>query len=253
MLRSCVVWSRFLSGFATPLRRLLPWTSRLRFFLPSTLGGSRRFLSCLLLEMLADYLVTRLITVTLAAQRMLLLYLTGIPVSRILPLVDRQRGARRSSVAIPPAPSAVTLFPAITPVLAPAGRGIRLPPAKVHGRLPVVAYRDTKDKQRYNLRLHKPPGAVVPGTRVPVVVLVDPVHAVVKEIIAIHLWSIVDRVARHGGEFRVQRQVDPDAHVRQPDTDAHLGSGRSHRADQHPQNNQSAAFILHVILQRLQV
>ena len=86
--------------------------------------------------------------------------------------------------------------------------------------------------------LHKPPGAVVPGTRVPVIVLVNPVHAIVKEIIGIHLWSVVDRIARHRDEFRVQRQVDPDAHVGELDTDAHLGSAEvtEHNSIHSPMN-----------------
>ncbi|MFA7061602.1 MAG: hypothetical protein WC156_12405 [Pedobacter sp.] len=98
--------------------------------------------------------------------------------------------------------------------------------------------RDTQDKQRHHLRLHKRPGAVVPGAGIPVIVLVNPVHAIVKEIIGIHLWSVVDRISRYRDEMREQRQVDPDAHVWQPDTDAHLGFGRSHRAYQHRQHNQ---------------
>lgn len=47
----------------------------------------------LLPEVLADRLFTRLIAVLLAAQRLLLLQLAGIPVSRILPLVGRKGGS----------------------------------------------------------------------------------------------------------------------------------------------------------------
>jgi len=141
---------------------LLPWASHPRLFLPSPLSRCGRSLSSLLLKMLADCLVTRLVTVMLAAERPLLLHLAWIPVSRILPLVDGQRGGRRSRAAIPPVPSTSPLLPLMAPVLTPAGRRIRPPPAKVHWRLPVVAHGDTEDEQRHNLRLHNPPGAVVP-------------------------------------------------------------------------------------------
>ncbi|HEY3309512.1 MAG TPA: hypothetical protein VGJ93_13745 [Desulfuromonadaceae bacterium] len=166
----------------------------------------------LLLIVLADHLVTRLVTVALVAYRMLLFY-PGIPVSRVLSLVNWQRGAGWSRVALPPIPSPSALLPSMAPVLTPAGRRICLPPAKVHRRLPVIAHGDTEDKRRDNLWLYKPPRAVVPGTGVPCVILVNPVHAIIKEIVVIHLWGIIDWVARHRHEFRVQRQVDPNAYV----------------------------------------
>lgn len=72
---------------------LLPLVFHRSRFLPSTLGGCRRFLHRLLLDMLADYLVSRLVAVTPAAQLMLLLYLAGIVVPCILALVG---GARRT-------------------------------------------------------------------------------------------------------------------------------------------------------------
>jgi hypothetical protein len=97
---------------------------------------------------------------------MLLLH-PGIPVPGILPLIDRERGGRRNRSAIPPVPSASTLFPSTSPVLTPAGRRIGLPTAKVHRRLPVVTHRDTQNKQRHNSRVYKSPGPVVPGTRIP--------------------------------------------------------------------------------------
>ena len=74
---------------------ILAWTSRRRRFLSSPLGRCRRSMFyLLLLIVLADRLVTRLVTVTLAAQFVLLLYLSRIAVSRVLPLVDGQRGTR---------------------------------------------------------------------------------------------------------------------------------------------------------------
>ena len=184
----------------------------------------------------------------LAAQHMLLLHCPWIPVARILPLVDGKRCGWGRRAALPSVPSSAVLLPFMAPVLTPAGGRVRPPAAEVHRRLPVVAHRDTQDEHRHNLRLHEPPGSVVPGARVPVVVPEDPVHAVVEEIVGINPGSIVDGVARHPDKFRVQRQVDPDAHVGQPDADAHLGGGRRHRAEQQTERNESVAYILHVVL-----
>ena len=105
-----------------------------------------------------------------------------------------------------------------------------MPAAKILRRLPVVAHRDTQNEQRHKIRFHRVPWAVVPVTCVPAIVGVEPVESVVKEIIGIELWGVVDRIARNRDEFRVHRQVDPDAYVGEPDTDAHLGGGGSSQA-----------------------
>lgn len=99
---------------------LMIWSSHRRSFLPSLLSGSRRFLSRLLFEVLAHYLILWLVTVTLSAQLVLLLHLMGISFTGIFFLIDRQRGSCRGGIASPPVPSAVTLFPFMAPVLTPA-------------------------------------------------------------------------------------------------------------------------------------
>ena len=61
---------------------ILTWTSRRRRFLSSPLGRCGRSMFYLLLfKVLLDGLVPRLVTVTLAAQLMLLLYLSWVAVS----------------------------------------------------------------------------------------------------------------------------------------------------------------------------
>ena len=184
-----------------------------KYYLQLPMTGLGSSLSSLLLKVLADYRFMGLVTVILAAYSMLLPHLAGISVSSKLPLVVRQRGGRRSRSAVPPIPSASLLRPSMTPVITPVGCRISPPPAKVCRRMPVVANGNTQDELRHNQWVHKPPGAVVPGTRVPVIVLVDPVHAIVKEIVGINLWCIVDRIAWHRNEFREQRQVDSDVHA----------------------------------------
>lgn len=59
---------------------LLPRASLLRLFLYPPLNRDRSFLSCLLFQMLLHNLITRLVTITLAVKRMLLLH-ARIPVS----------------------------------------------------------------------------------------------------------------------------------------------------------------------------
>ena len=107
-----------------------------------------------------------------------------------------------------------------------------MPPAEVHRRPLVVTHRNAQDVKRHEIRFNEPPGAVVPRTGIPGVILVDPVHAIVEEIICIQARRIVDRIARHRHKFRVQRQVDPDAHIGQTDSDAYLGCGGTHPAQQ---------------------
>jgi len=74
----------------------LSWAFHPGLFLPAALGWCGRSLFAPLLKMLADCLVARLVTVMLLAQLLLLFDLSGIPVSRIPPLVDGKRGACRS-------------------------------------------------------------------------------------------------------------------------------------------------------------
>jgi hypothetical protein len=74
---------------------LMTGAALLRLSLPSPLRRCRRFLICLRLKVRAYYGVTRLVMVISAPER-LLLFRPRIPVTGILPLVDRQRRARRS-------------------------------------------------------------------------------------------------------------------------------------------------------------
>jgi hypothetical protein len=89
LLRWCAIRNRFFSVLTTPLRWLrmlvsrgtnLPWLSHLRCILPTVLCRRWCFMFYPLVQVLADDLVTRLITVTLVPQFMLSLYLR-IPVA----------------------------------------------------------------------------------------------------------------------------------------------------------------------------
>ena len=132
---------------------------------------------------------------------------------------------------IPLIPTAPMLLPIVTPVIAPARRCFSAPSVKIGWRIPVVAHRDAQDIQGNHLRGYKTPRPVVPGTRVPVVALINPVHAIVKEEIRILSRRIIDRIAGNPHEFRVRGHVDADIN-------ADLGHARRRREKQHPQHNE---------------
>ena len=93
---------------------------------------------------------------------------------------------------VPTIPSASLLLPVVAPVLAPMRRNIHAPAGKIGWSLPksVVA---RAAGTRHILRSDLVPRAIVPAARIPVVVLVHPIQAVVKEVIRMHMWVVVDR------------------------------------------------------------
>jgi hypothetical protein len=118
----------------------------LRLFLLAALSCGRLLLG--LLEMLAHYLVTRLVMVLLAAYGTLLLR-PGIPVSCILALVAGERSWPWCCAAVPVVPAAPALLPGMAPVITPTRRRIRTPAAEIRGGLPVVTDGDAQDIQRH--------------------------------------------------------------------------------------------------------
>jgi hypothetical protein len=101
----------------------------------------------------------------------------------------------------------------MSPVLSPTGWSGRDPTTKVHRRLAIVPHRNTQNIQWHVIWVYSTPGTVVPGTGIPGIIFVDPIHPIIKEIVGVHPWSIIDRIIRHPDKFRVDRQVNPDAHV----------------------------------------
>src|SRR6185369_7914972 len=99
-------------------------------------------------------------------------------------------------------PTASLLRPPVAPMLAPAWRCIELPATKIGRRIAVIAHRDAQYVDRNSLRAHQRPRAVVPGTAVPVVLLIDPVDAVVEEVVRLQARRVVNGVVRHPHEFR---------------------------------------------------
>src|SRR5512139_1673720 len=98
---------------------------------------------------------------------------------------------------VPLVPTASTLLPFVAPVLVPTRGPVGWPPAEVRWRHPVVPHRHAQQEDRNGFRPDQSPWPVVPGTRIPVVRLVDPVHAVVEEVVRIQLRRVIDRVTRH--------------------------------------------------------
>lgn len=189
-----------------------------------------------LIALTHDALV-RAVVVMLTVDRALLIFVMGIPVPRIPLLVVGQRGERWRGPVVPPVPAVAMTLPLAAPVFSPMGRRVVVPPVKVRRWIPVVTHGDAQDEERNIPRVHEIPGPVVPGAHIPVVILIDPVHAVIKEKIQIQLRCVVDGVTRNPLEFRINRDADPDVDIR---------GGRRNRPQQHPHNKASGAH--HVYL-----
>jgi len=192
-----------------------------------------RFTQALIAQMAQIAVCNRHHSVDQQLCRWLLLFeLLRIPVARILSLIGGQRRGRRDGLAIPLIPAASTLRPVTAPVLVPARRRIRPPAAEVRRWLAVVAHGHAQDVHRHHLGPHPAPGSVVPGARVPVVSLEDPVQAVVEEVVRTQPRRVVHGVSRHECEARIRRQVDADAQAGNGDADpdADLGHRGRRRA-----------------------
>ena len=134
---------------------------------------------------------------------------------------------------VPAIPIAVVLLPAATPVLTPARRLPAVPLLKICGRPPVVENRHAQYEIRYEPRLDQIPWAVVPRARVPIIVGVGPVKAIVEKQVRIHPWSVIDGVAGNRHKLRISGQVDPYADARQVDADADADLRRRSRRQIH--------------------
>ena len=155
--------------------------------------------------------LTRLVAVILGPYRMLLFHCARIAVSRIIPLVSRQRCRCGGRAGVPMVPPTSTPFPFVTPVIPPMWRRIGTPVAEIWRRLAVVANRDAQQISRYIVITHVIPRPVVPTAHIPVIALEHPVEAVVKEVIRIHPGRVVDGIARYPDKIRVRRIMDADA------------------------------------------
>src|SRR3984893_17740610 len=162
----------------------------------------------LLIVLLHDGLM-RLVLVVPAMEDRLLLR-RRISLARVLPLVRRHGCGAHRVTPIRLVPATVLLLPTAPPVLAPSRRRVRGPSAEVARGTAVVSDGDAQEDLRHDAGVDRRPGAVVPGARVPAVILIDPVHAVVEEEVGVHLRSVVDGGARHDGETREPREMNPD-------------------------------------------
>lgn len=175
-----------------------------------------------MLKMLPRDGLARLVAVILGPNSILLLDRPRIPCTRVLPLVVRQKRWRRSRPAIPPIPPAPVCLPVSAPVVAPARWRIEIPADEVTRRPAVIAHRNAQHIHRHVLGLYLFPRPVVPTADIPVVLIVDPIEAIVKEVIPIGLRRIVDGIARHPDESRVDRHVDANVDARKIDIDTDL-------------------------------
>ena len=87
----------------------------------------------------------------------------------------------------------------------------------------IIAHRNAKYEYRNIVIGHQVPWPVVPDADIPVVVMEYPVHAVVEEIVGIHVGRVINRVAGHKHQGRIGWHVDADADIVQSDADADVG------------------------------
>src|SRR5215472_13131899 len=94
---------------------------------------------CLLLTliMLPDVRITRLVTVVLVVQRVLL-FVVRIAIPRVVALVIRQRCGDWRSPTIPTVPIRMAPLPVVAPVIAPPRSVVRAPSVEIVWRRPVV-------------------------------------------------------------------------------------------------------------------
>lgn len=164
---------------------------------------------------LLHYRVPRLLAVLLAAQR-LLMWRVRIAIPRVVTLAGRQRGRRRHRAAIPVVPSPAILLLCTASVLTSTRGGIRASRAEVRRRLPVMPNGNPQDVQRHGFGPNKLSPAVVPEARVPAVTLVEPVHAITKELIRSESRRVIDRAPRHLDDHRIGRHADSGAAPESP-------------------------------------
>ena len=139
-----------------------------------------------------------------------------------LALIGRQRRGRRGRTAIPPVPARAVLLPIAAPVIVPARRRVAAPALEVNRRLAVVAHRDAQHVHGHVFRRDRLPGAVVPATLIPDVIAVDPVLAIVKEIVGVGPRGVIDRVAGNEHHLGIGRHVDANAQARHSHAEADL-------------------------------
>ncbi len=202
-------------------------------------GRRHHILSVILL----DHGLARLVTVLPALKDLLLLDRRRIAAARILALVHGQRRRCRNVAAVPTIPPTSLRCPRRSKVHVPTRRRVHGPGAEGRRRLAVVANRDSQHVKRHGLGRDFAPRSVVPGARVPATVEEDPVEAVVEEDVGIDARRVIDRVARHADEFRIDREVYPDADVRFPDEEGHLRPRIGRRAQQHRKHECSIAHF----------
>ncbi len=159
----------------------------------------------------------------------------GIAIARVLPLIGRQRRGGGRGRAIPSIPAAATRLPRSAPALAPAGRVIGGPAAEVRGSVPVVAHRNAQEIGRHVHRIHHLPRPVVPGARVPVVAVEDPIQAVVEEVVRAHSRRVVHGIAWNLLQRGISAEVDADVHARTSEVHAELGGGGRDGAEEYPE------------------
>jgi len=167
-----------------------------------------------------DGRLARFIAIISVLQLILLLNASWIAISRVMSLIFRRWRCCGGIAAVPSIPVTPALFPVATPVISPSRRSIGAPTTEIGRGVTVIPHRDTQDENRHNFRADYPPRTVVPGTGIPVIVLVDPIHTVIEEKVCRKPRRVIDRIPRHYDHVRIRRDVDTDIDMGSTDANA---------------------------------
>ncbi len=174
---------------------------------------------------LAHRCIARMVTIMFVTQRMLV-FTSRITVTRIMTLVCRRRCGVPHDATIPVIPAMAMLRPARTPMDVPTRRRRYHPTVEIRWRIDVVTHRHPQHEQRYVNGINQIPGPVIPGARIPAVVVVDPVKSVEKKQVCMRLWRVVHGITGYRHELGVIRLVNADTCAGNRNRDADFAQGR---------------------------
>ncbi|KQZ30286.1 hypothetical protein ASD58_09670 [Duganella sp. Root1480D1] len=146
------------------------------------------------LPSLAYLRIMRLVTVMLLCE-VAPLRIIGIVGSCEALLIAWQRGRSWSSGAIPSLPVGVPACPVRTPDAVPAWCRIDGPTPEDHGRISVITHGHAQNEERHVVDGNQIPRAVEPWACIPFVVNVNPIQAIVEEVIGMQARRVIHRVA----------------------------------------------------------
>ena len=137
-----------------------------------------------------------------------LLHFVWVVGSCVALLIAWQRGRGRSGSAIPVLPVRVPTCPIRSPHAIPAWRCTYGPTAEDHWWIAVITHGNAQYEKRHAVVADKIPRSVVPRAGIPFVVHVDPIQAIVEEVIGVEARCVIHRIAGNSLQDGILDDVD---------------------------------------------